>query len=82
MGLANSTVVKTAVDLLTDLLNIVNKITGAFGEGAGGILKWVAALSTLGAARSAFSAGGIGTRIISGIMGNSPFANKIRTIFG
>ena len=32
MGIINSTVVKTAVDLLTSVINTVNKLTSAFGE--------------------------------------------------
>ena len=44
MGLANSTVIKTGVDMLTTLLELVNNITGAFGDGVGGVLKFGAAI--------------------------------------
>lgn len=44
MGLANSTVVKGVVDVLTFLLNLVNKITDAFGSGTSSILKISAAV--------------------------------------
>lgn len=47
MGITNSSVIKGAVDLLTDILNIINKITGAFGDGVGGVLKFGVALATL-----------------------------------
>lgn len=47
MGISNSSVIKGAVDLLTGILNVVNKVTGAFGEGAGGVLKLGAAMAGL-----------------------------------
>ena len=47
MGLANSTVIKTGVDMLTTLLALVNNITGAFGDGVGGILKFGVALGSI-----------------------------------
>ena len=47
MGITNSSVIKGAVDLLTGILNIINKITGAFGDGVGGVLKFGVALATL-----------------------------------
>lgn len=34
-GIANSDVIKGAVDILTDILNVINDITGAFGEFGG-----------------------------------------------
>lgn len=34
MGIANSAIIKTGVDLLTNLLTITNKITSALGDGA------------------------------------------------
>ena len=40
MGLTNNSVVKAGVDALTTLLNFVNKLTSAFGEGVGSIMKW------------------------------------------
>jgi hypothetical protein len=51
MGISNSTAIKGVVDLLTGILNVVNKVTGAFGEGVGGILKFGVALGTLYAGR-------------------------------
>lgn len=38
-GITNQTVIKGSVDILTDLLNIVNDITGAFGPVGGSISK-------------------------------------------
>lgn len=39
MGIANSTLIKLGVDALTGILTVINKITGALGEGIGGFLK-------------------------------------------
>jgi TP901 family phage tail tape measure protein len=47
MGISNSTVIKGAIDVLTGILNVVNKVTGAFGTGAGAILKMAAAYGAL-----------------------------------
>jgi hypothetical protein len=82
MGLTNNVMVKTFVDALTDLLNLVNKITSAFGDGVGSVLKWVAALSTLGGLRRLFTDGGLATQLIGGLMGNNPIANKMRAGMG
>lgn len=57
MGLANSTVIKTGVDLLTTILDTVNNITGAFGDGVGGVLKFGAALATLKLGKGAVEKG-------------------------
>ena len=38
-GITNQTVIKGAVDILTDLLNVVNDITGVFGPVGGSISK-------------------------------------------
>lgn len=62
MGLANNVVIKAAVDTLTTLLNIINKLTGAFGDGAGGILKFLTALGALRGIGSLFSNSGLITR--------------------
>lgn len=82
MGLTNNVMVKTFVDALTDLLNLVNKITSAFGDGVGSVLKWVAALSTLGGLRRLFTDGGLATQLIGSLMGNNPIANKMRAGMG
>ena len=58
MGLTNSTVVKLAVDGLTTLLNLVNNLTGAFGDGVGSILKWTVALASLRGLGRLVAAGG------------------------
>jgi hypothetical protein len=47
MGITNSTVIKTGIDLLTGLLNIINSITGAFGQGVGGVMKFGLAIGAL-----------------------------------
>ena len=68
MGLANSTVIKTGVDLLTGLLNVINDITGAFGDGIGGALKFGVAIGGLKLGKSlvnkgfGFIGGALGTK--------------------
>lgn len=69
MGLTNSTVVKAGVDLLTDLLNVINKLTSAFGEGAGSIMKWALALGALRGASSLFRTGGGIDALLTGNFG-------------
>ena len=39
MGIANNQVIKTFIDLLTQLINTVNDLTSSLGEGVGGFLK-------------------------------------------
>ena len=57
MGLANNVVIKGVVDALTGILTIINKITGAFGDGAGAILKFMTAMSLIKAGGVAFGSG-------------------------
>ena len=57
MGLANNVVIKSAVDALTGILTIINKITGAFGDGAGAVLKFMTAMSLIKAGGVAFGSG-------------------------
>ena len=79
MGITNNVIVKAAVDALTTLLNVVNKLTGAFGDGAGAILKFVTAAAAIGGMRSFFSGGGLGARIIGGLVNNnSPELKRIK----
>lgn len=59
MGLTNNAVIKTAVDLLTGLLNVVNSLTEAFGTGVGSILKWITVISAFGGIKSLFAGGGL-----------------------
>ena len=59
MGLTNNIMVKTFVDLLTDLLNAINKVTSAFGEGTNTILKWGVALGTIAGGKALLSSGGL-----------------------
>ena len=54
MGLANSKVIKGAVDALTWILNLVNDITGAFGDGVGAIAKFATALGLLNVGKVIF----------------------------
>lgn len=54
MGLANSTLIKTGIDLLTLLLDTINNITGAFGDGVGGFLKWATLFLALSKGKKIF----------------------------
>ena len=77
MGITNSSIIKGAVDALTLLLNVINKITGAFGPAISGFLKFGVAAATIAGGKKAFSNGGIATKAI-GALGNSP----IGKVFG
>lgn len=57
MGLANNVIIKGAVDALTGILTIINKITGAFGNGVGAVLKFMTAMSLIKAGGVAFGSG-------------------------
>ena len=71
MGITNSGVIKGVIDALTTLLNIINKITDAFGPATSGFLKFGVAAATIFAGKKAFSSGGIAERAL-GSLGNSP----------
>ena len=60
MGLANNQAIKIAVDILTSLLNIVNDLTGALGDGIGAILKLGAAFGAMKLGKSFLGALTIG----------------------
>lgn len=77
MGITNNSIIKGAVSLLTLLLNVVNKVTGAFGEGVGSILKFGAAISALTGVKKLFRTGGLVEK------GFAAFGNsKIGQFFG
>lgn len=57
MGLTNNVVIKAVVDTLTTILTVINKITGAFGNGAGAVLKFMTAMSLIKAGGVAFGSG-------------------------
>lgn len=57
MGLANNAIIKAVVDTLTTILTVINKITGAFGDGAGAVLKFMTAMSLIKAGGVAFGSG-------------------------
>ena len=82
MGLTNNVMVKTFVDALTDLLNLVNSLTSAFGNGVGSILKWVAALSALSGLRLLFADGGLASKAIGGLFSNTIFGTALGKLFG
>ena len=77
MGLANSTVIKGAVDLLTNLLSTINNLTEAFDGGKGitsGILKFTAALGAIKLGKTLLNGG------LTGVIGNlSDSFNKMDT---
>lgn len=69
-GIANSDVIKGVVDILTDILNVINDITGALGSGGSTISKM---LLTFGALR-------YGTGAAGSILGLLGIPNKLPTI--
>ena len=82
MGLSNSVIVKGIVDALTTLLNIINKVTSAFGDGIGFILKWGVALSSIAGGKALFKSGGALDVLLGSILndtgiGNALFQNKV-----
>lgn len=77
MGLTNNVVVKSFVDLLTDLLNAINKVTSAFGDGAGSILKWGVALGSIFGGKALFRTGGLVESILGAVTQNTVFGNAL-----
>ena len=69
-GIANSDVIKGAVDILTDILNVINDITSALGSGGSTISKM---LLTFGALR-------YGTGAAGSLLGLLGVPNKLPTI--
>ena len=78
MGLANNAVIKTAVDLLTGLLNIVNNLTEAFGTGIGSILKWIAVISAFAGVKQLFAGGGLIEKGVTALVGNTVIGNAFQ----
>ena len=78
MGLANNAVIKTAVDLLTGLLNIVNNLTEAFGTGIGSILKWIAVISAFAGVKQLFAGGGLVEKGLTTLVGNTVIGNAFQ----
>ena len=75
MGLANNEVIKAGVDLLTWLLETINKITGVAGnEGLGGVITMFARLATvIGALKGG---GAIIKNLISGMAKTGAFSKN------
>jgi len=71
MGITNNGIIKGAVDVLTWLLNVLNKIADAFGPAASGAIKFGMALGSLVALRKIFVTGDVLTKLLGGL-GNSP----------
>jgi hypothetical protein len=65
MGLTNNEIIKGAVDLLTDILNTINKLTDAFGESGSSIAKWALAIGGLKAVGGLFKNGGLFDKVLS-----------------
>lgn len=78
MGLANNAVIKTAVDLLTGLLNTVNNLTEAFGTGIGSILKWIAVISAFAGVKQLFAGGGLVEKGLTTLVGNTVIGNALQ----
>lgn len=81
MGLANNEVIKAGVDLLTWLLETINKITGVAGnEGLGGVVTMFARLVTvIGALKGG---GAIIKNLISGMAKTGVFSKNTLGIMG
>lgn len=75
MGLTNNAMVKTAVDLLTNLLNFLNKLTSGFDSTTSSVLKFVAALGGFIGLKSLFSSGGLVDRGIMTLLAGTGFGN-------
>lgn len=78
MGLANNAIIKTAVDSLTGLLNIVNSLTEAFGTGVGTILKWVAVITAFAGVKQLFASGGLVEKGLTTLVGNTIIGNALQ----
>ena len=71
MGLTNNEVVKGFVDILTKLLNTINKLTSAFGEGGSSIAKWGVALGGILGGKALLGDGGIIDRVGGSLLNNT-----------
>ena len=79
-GIANQNVIKGAVDILTGLINVVNDLTGALGEGGSAISK---ALLLYGALKVAGGTlGSILSNIGMNVAGLGQNGTTLATIFG
>lgn len=79
-GIANQSVIKGAVDILTGLINVVNDLTGALGEGGSAISK---ALLLYGALKVTGGAlGSILSNIGMNVAGLGQNGTTLATIFG
>ena len=77
MGLANNAVLKGVVDALTTLLQIINKLTSAFGNGVGSVLKWTAAISALSGVRKLFVGGGFVDKALGTVLNGTIFGKGL-----
>lgn len=77
MGLANNAVLKGVVDALTTLLQIINKVTSAFGNGVGSVLKWTAAISALSGVRKLFVGGGFVDKALGTVLNGTIFGKGL-----
>ena len=75
MGLANNAVLKGAVDVLTNILQLINKITNAFGDGVGSIMKWGALIGSLVGVRGIFKNGGFIDKAAGSFLNNTTLGN-------
>ena len=77
MGLANNAVLKGVVDALTTLLQIINKLTSAFGNGVSSVLKWTAAISALSGVRKLFVGGGFVDKALGTVLNGTIFGKGL-----
>jgi hypothetical protein len=77
MGLANNAVLKGAVDVLTNILQLINKISAAFGDGIGSILKWGTLIGSLGGIRGLFKEKGFIDTALKTILKGTIFGKRL-----
>ena len=77
MGLTNNVVVKGAVDLLTDLLNVINKLTSAFGDGIGTLAKWGVVAASIFGGKALLSTGGLIDKALMGLLGGTGIGDAL-----
>ena len=90
-NLANNTVIKTVIELLTLLLNIVNKLVGVFSQSESGIMQFVGSIVQIallyaafkGATKliQSFSASVVGTMGKAGTDASTSFVTNLKNGF-
>lgn len=77
MGLTNNQMVKGFVDVLTNLLNFINKLTSGFNATTNSILKFGVALGGIFGARSLLSTGGLVDKGLMALLSGTGIGNAL-----